>query len=539
MTTPPADPDAEINAAFTRLFDNGEAEVGLEAGTDPGLAPHEWVAIPKCMIKAWAVRVVGTPENLDLYDKVAKDVTRPAKARGKLTGPEDAKTVAESQGKYGWAHNGTVVIVRGRRYLLTPDRSVQIEVDKILQRAPTGEDARNFYTVNKDRVRPTELSDKQQMWAHSLRFWSAVGGFLDSTKSVEYTVVDNPTTADPKGAEFADFATKHMATSYTAIAARAGNWRKSNHATGGEIATGFADRWLRKEELTSTASDPEDRRAENKVVTTMFYVGTHAASVHTALALFAPRDPGHWAEVNPRFGLILNWTVGTSARDRLEGMSQVAGAAMVADSVATLRLLVRQNLSPLLQFHEQIHDLVSEYHNVEKGGVACATYAKWFLDGYPPAGDEASVASPVMQKETGSTDLMGELAYCAIKFFKNHSLGKSPSLAACAAQLGDPTAETTWSALAAQKKTLSSSQIAAAYGAVRGASAATTITNLLSDDEQTIRAAVAEFNTINSAAATLLSVKGVSAVGADLVVKNRGAGKPTNPVKPPAAPPAP
>lgn len=55
--------------------------------------------------------------------------------------------------------------------------------------------------------------------------------------------------------DFVVAAIDYNVNTWTACAASATSWRKSNHATGGDIAQGFPRRWLQKENKLNDTID--------------------------------------------------------------------------------------------------------------------------------------------------------------------------------------------------------------------------------------------------------------------------------------------
>lgn len=492
----------DLDAAFKKVFSNGTGQVGLEVGNDPGLPVSDWVQIPKSMVKSVAFRV--HPDALGFWSPATFNPGAPAAG----TQDRDIADPAAAARQYGWVFNdkATVVVAGGEKWAKVGAERVRI--DKAIQRHPTADDARNFYTVNLAAVRPTVLQPEERKMAHAVRFWSVVAGLVSGTKSREYTEVDDPPSQVDGSQDFAEYVVNFQAQALTACAARAGNWRKSNHATGGAIATGFAATWLRKEGFTAIGADAREMETVQKRITDAFYVATHAVSVHAALALMAPADPGHWAEIVPKYGVYLDWDVMDSARIRLEGMTQVAGGAMVADSMVAVKMLIREGLGPLLNHRSQLGVLVAQHEALERAGVRGGVYAKWFMDGHPTG----LTAEPFSQKGQGADDLIGEIAWAATKYYATHTIGKSASLASAAAQLGNPEAESAWGSLAKSKSTMSASQIVAAYNVVKKAAAVGDVSKLTDKNADVVRKAVLDYNVETNAMANQTTVSGATTI---------------------------
>jgi hypothetical protein len=509
---------AEISASFARVFGNGRGEAGLEVGVDPGLPEAEYIRIPRGMRKAWAADIEDTPENKRVYlDNLATlNPTVPSGTPSTSPIAPYPGTVAACAGRFGWVIAGRITIVGGIAYAVCP--AGRVALVGITTRAPTYEDAASFFTVNQGHIRDAELRDTDHRWVHAVRFWSVVAGLVTAEKSDEYLEVADPPNEAAGSAEFAAFCAKFAPNAFTAAAARAGTWRKTNHATGGQRATGFAKRWLQKEGYTSSATERAQREREDKAATDAMYVATHAVSNHAVLALMASEDRGHWATIDPTYGLILEWSVKASITMRLSPKTQVAGGAMVADAWVVLQKVVHEGLAPLLNNLEQLAALKAQHDELEVHGVACATYAGWFLDGHP----DGLVKRDFSQKDAASAGLIGELGHVATKYYKGTTIGDSPALASAASQLGDSIASDAWGALAAEKKTMSSEQIVKAYSAIKGGASLAQVADLLSDDAAKVQAAVDAYNAETTTAAGLVGIAKPLLVSAATVIKNRG-----------------
>ncbi|CAF1442995.1 unnamed protein product, partial [Didymodactylos carnosus] len=194
------------------------------------------------------------------------------------------------------------------------------------------DDMRAFFTVNINHIKDITFEPKTQMWIHAIRFWSVVAGFVVTSKSKEYIIVDDPVAFHPSLDAFFQFAKRYHSNAWTAAAARTTSWRRSNHATGAEIATGFPKRWLMKEGYWDSDQGKATRIQEQKNATPAFYIAAHAVSVHSVLALMVPVTKVHWAYIDPSFGCITSWDVRASTTVRMVPNSQVAGTAIVMDS---------------------------------------------------------------------------------------------------------------------------------------------------------------------------------------------------------------
>ncbi|CAF1001453.1 unnamed protein product, partial [Didymodactylos carnosus] len=138
-----------------------------------------------------------------------------------------------------------------------------------------------------------------------------------TSKSKEYIIVDDPIAFHPSSDAFFEFAKRYHSNAWTAAAAKTTSWRRSNHATGAEIATEFPKRWLMKEGYWDSDQGKATRIQKQKNATSAFYIATHAVSVHSVLALMVPATKVHWAYIDPSFGCITSWDVRASTTVRM------------------------------------------------------------------------------------------------------------------------------------------------------------------------------------------------------------------------------
>jgi len=449
---------ARFNATLAAVFQNGRGEAGLEVGTDPGLATSEHIQIPRCLIKPWVARTSPEP---------------------KVDGAPDTAISA-----------GLIYVHGGKLFKRADDGSIGPRLYDFQITAPTYDDVRRFVAVNLTHIRDADFDDNTTRWIHATRFWAAVSGFVATTKSNEYIVVDDPTDIPDGVNAIADFIAGYSANSWTASAARATSWRKSNHATGGEIASGFPRRWLQKEGYWPTDRDRAVQQRGARLATSAFYLATHASSVHAVLALMAPTDDDHWACIDPQFGLIPEWDVKESTIIRMVPKTQVAGVSMVTDAVVALRMLVKEGLAPLLESADQYMALATAYRTVEKNGIKAASYAGWFLDGHP----NHNPRIPFNQKDLAFAELVGELGVVATKYYSNTSIGESPALDNAAKQMAPDTARQNWTALGRAKRSTAPTDMFRVYGRIKGASTSAAVNNILSEDVVQRTAAVTGYN---------------------------------------------
>lgn len=504
---------AAVNAAFERIFTNGVGEAGLEVGLDPGLPTDQYIQIPESMVKRWAARYSAASwETLKAAAlKLTPPVTLPA------TMAEWGGDYAAQAGRAGWVTSGQLLVQGGslwHRHVAT-GKAVKCDVFHI--EPFTADDVRNFVTVNIGHIRDADFSRATQCWIHACRFWSVTAGLVASTKSAEHVTVANPTAIAQGIDDICIFIAGFSANAWTAAAARAASWRKTNHATGGGTVQGFPRRWLNKMGYIEAHADRAAMSAHMRNVTNAFYVATHACSVHSVLALMAPDDKDHWAEVKPEFGLVPKWDIGTSAKIRMIPKTQIAGAAIVVDSIVVLKMAIKEGVAPLIGSLSQVDALVEAYEEVETNGIRCAVYAKWFLegnwDGFKPV--------DFNQKDAAFADLAGELAVVGTKYYAGSTIAGSMALQNAASQLGSPDAHASWAALAAQRRQLSSAQVIAAVAAIKGASAAGAVAQILTSDEATIRQGVDAYNKVLEDLADKLDGVEAPTINADKVVAAR------------------
>jgi hypothetical protein len=487
--------DAALNRALAAVFENGRGEVGLEVGVDPGLARDEFIRIPKCLKKRWVAR--------------SKD--------GEAAGT--GATIAQLAERPGWVSTGDIIVYGGGLYHPGTAPLNDRALDSFRCDRPTYDDILAFVAANSTHVRAANFSERQLQWIHAVRFWSVVSGFVTTSKSSEWVEVDTPTGDMSEWKPFADFIVEQSANSWTAAAARATSWRKSNHATGGDIATGFPRRWMQKNQYWPTNQDKKIADREQRNATSAFYVATHASSVHAVLALMASSDKCHWASINPNYGLIPKWEIRESTAVRMVPKTQVAGAAWVTDAMVCFNMTLKEGIAPLLDAFDQYESLVEQYRIVEQNGVKVASYANWFLNGHPTG----VVKMTFNQKDSSCAELIGELGYVATEYYKGTTIGASPALLNATKQAGTPTAQQKWAQLTKAKKQFTGASVVRAYGRIKGASASSRVQAINSDDKKLRDAAVVEYNKLLQEAALATGVTSVAEISAAVVEANSAA----------------
>jgi hypothetical protein len=495
---------------LARFFSNGFPQVGLEVGTDAGLEPQHYIHIPRSLAKAWAYREVVA----GAYERKADDTT--ATLAGK-TGWTVVPATDNSITAHAVCRDGAT------SWFVTPTSSAsgaRTVVDAIYVDAHTLDDLRRFILANEGHVREDSIRPDDVRWVHAVRFWGVATGLVVSSKNREYVTVDDPVGDLSSVDDTATFVIDFAENALTAAAARATSWRRSSHATGGNTAQGFPQRWLSQnkfwpEGASSTDAALSEARAR---VTTAFYVATHAIAVHPVLALMAPADEGHWASVTPKWGLTFTWDVLTSTAVRIAPKTQVAGTAMVVDAMVVFKLLLSAGIAPLLENFSEWRALHMQYKTVEEGGVRVASYAQWFLDGHPDGVRKENFN----QKSSECANLIGELAAAATSYFAKSTIAASPALRNASIQLASETSKDLWNALARERRSAGQDAAVKAYQRVVGASAADAVVKMSSSDRDVVMEAVEDYNTALRNAASEVGLRNVPQLDKDAVYPESG-----------------
>jgi len=487
-----------LNKKLQAIFSNGRIEVGLEVGSDQGLSPENYIQIPECFTRDWA------------YSTVEKPKFRP-----------DAGASADTvKGKDGWTYvkAGTkhVRICNGEYFAVDIDGTNPIKMGLFHRAAFTVDDIKQFLSVNTGHVRDDELSLEQRQWVHAARFWAVASGFVCGTKQKEWTSVPDANDTSSISDDQARLVIEAGSVAVTASAARAASWRKSNHATGGDIATGFARRWISKNAVWPTPADVGARKREQGQATTAFYVATHASCVHPVLAMMAPQIEEHWAQIDPSNGMVTTWDIMESTTIRIAPRTQVAGTAIVVDSMVVLKMLVAEGLAPLLESAGKYAALVAAYKQVEKHGIRVATYANWFLNGHP----DGITRIPFAQKDSSFSDLVGELAAVARTFYRNSTIGESMALDNAMRQLATETAKARWAALTKARKSATDETVMKAYTRIVGASSSSALQLLTSDAQAEVERGVSDYNNVTENIASAVGVEDPVTLSTERIVAN-------------------
>lgn len=504
---------ASANAALALLFANGRGEAGLEVGADPGLAVSEYIRIPARMLKRVAFRA-------------ATAASRPT---GKPVDFDPNTGIDGIQGEDGWTVVAAPAVVGSATSVFAQLPRIQVQDGKfeyqgevfegVYTDAPSIDDIRAFVQVNEGHIRAQDFSPEQQRWIHSARFWAVVAGFVATSKSSEWMVVPNPATVSTANDDVVMFIYNDWGNAWTAAAARTTSWRKTNHATGGQIAAGYPLRVLQKGGFWPTTQDPATRNAQSRTATDMFYVGNHATSVHAVLALMIPDDPHHWADIGASFGFIASWDRLESTRLRMAPRTQVAGAALPVDAMVVLQMAVKEGIAPLIGAIDQLPALVAMHSRVVAEGMAIAVYAKWFFDGHR----DAPVLDPFSQKDAASMELIAELAVIAREYYPQSTIAASAALRNAAAQMADEQARNVWATLGSEKRRMRADKVLAVVRRMKGASASAAVDQMLSDDDTEVHTGVGAYNARNAAIARAIGLSRSFEINADAFIASRDA----------------
>lgn len=517
-----ANPAADFAAAVRRLYANGRGEAGLEVEADPGLSAADHVAIPECMVAPPAVLFTAAEwpaawSTNEFHTALAAAPDAAARAAVVAPAPNTAPnreargdTFAATATRDGWFVVDGVRMV-GVDGAAEPRMEANVHgtwfaIEEVVARDPTYEQAREFYDANVASANRymDNPNDATLHWTIATRFWNVVAGLVTTTKSREWREVPNVGAAalSAESEDFAEFCQSFAPNAWTAATARTSNWRKTNHATGGRPAVGFAKRWLQKMGYWTAAADRNQAARESLAATTAFYWATHPVSVHAVLTLMVPADEHHWAEISARYGLITAWTLHESARVRMVPHSQIAGAALVVDSLTVLESLVKEGLSPLVANIDQLGPLIAARAEVETEGMRCAVYARWFFEGHP-----ANIR-PVQfsQKDNAHANLTSELAIIATRYYANSTIGQAAALINAAQNSGDEAARTTWTAINNARRTAGGAQVQRTVARIRGASAAGAVATLADPDVDTAAGGIGLYNAAVAAHAAALHI---------------------------------
>lgn len=494
MTTP--EMMKKVNDQLAYLYSNGKGEAGLEVGIDAGLPLDQYIRIPRCMEKKWVVKIQQST-----YNKITgQDITiKPWNSTSK---------VSDYLNEPGWWSSGMIRIVgkakevklvfSGNRYWVP---FVEYHMEPL-----TCDDMASFYTVNVDHINDIDVHDSHHMWVHAVRFWAVAGGLVTADKNTEWIVVDDPQSQDPRCGEFIGFASKFSANAWTACAARATSWKKTNHCTGGTPATGLPKRWMVKEGFWPSGNDVRKQMEIN--ATSAFYVASHGVSVHAVLAQLASNDDHHWCLVNPAYGFIEEWDIGESVRVRMLPKDQVAGTAIVADSIVVLKMLVSEGLSPCLEFKSQIPALIQAHDVVKKKGMLCGVFRSWYFEGYPRPLEAVSFS----QRDPSFFELVNELAIVASKFYSGSTIAQSMALQNLARQSNLESIKANWAAASTFRIEFAASDLINVIQQVRGLSSMNVVVKMSSNDIAERKVATDEFNYQLREVAGLLSIDNVKTI---------------------------
>jgi len=495
----------EVNNHLAAIFRNGRAEVGLEVGADPGLPTSDWIQVPSSLRRSFAVRYEVAEGDAN---KKGKSVQSMVNKKGWLVVSPDEADVTILAGKMVIQKKGVKVngaLKKGPEY--------PFQIQEVMYDPFDLKDIQMFVAANVGHIQDDKFSDEQTTWIHATRFWALVSGLVAGTKNREFTVVPDPLVDLAPYDPIARAIVVLRESVLTASAARAASWRKTNHATGGEIAVGFPRRWLQKSGYWSTTGDKDEVRNFQKRATDAFYLATHATAVHNVLALMAPSDESHWARVDPSFGLITKWDVRTSTEVRIAPKTQVAGAAMVVDAYQVMKMLVSEGIFPLCQNASAWKGLVSQYQIVAQSGVRVASYASWFMDGHPQNLEPVAFN----QKAAICADLVGELAAVARTYYRRSTIGESMALDNAMQQLASESAKEQWSALSRAKGDATAEEVVKAYKSVAGKGAGALVGRINGSSLRNFDLAITDYNSMTSTVAAALDLPNPVVIEAEKV----------------------
>jgi hypothetical protein len=564
------------SAVFEAFYNNGPVEVGLEVGSDPGVAAANNVKIPRSMARTCTISieypepnwydadgvlvsgdwsslsaadssVVIPPHNVRFPTKVP-DLAEGADAAAvaahaaatktyqqRLKAARDAAAAAHKaaidaddavgrvtvSGMSDDLNNYTGLMRHEGKTYYTVRRNgewTNYDVSKVHIGSLTPAMVRDFYTANVVAAAVPGITEELQNFVHACRLVGVISGFVTTHHSREFEIVDTPANTHAGADAFFRYFTADGAIAQfaTAISARVSNWRRANHATCGDIASGFAKKVLQRAGFWAHSGDRAEVRAHHRRVTTAFYLGTHPCGVHAGLAAFVPDDSDHFAYVDPRFGYKFDWSLRPSAMARIAPKTQVAGTALVTDSIVVLRSLLKSNLAPLVDNLHQLNALAAAYDEVADKGMRVGVARKWFFADHP----DDTRTYEFNQKDEAYAALVGTLATAATTFLAGTTIGQSPALANAAAGAADEAASLKWSALAARRTQMSGDAFvdaATALGVAMGSVAGITSTNA------TVRAAAVDAaNGINRAVARALGTNAPDEIDLDDVAARVG-----------------
>jgi HAMP domain-containing protein len=525
MAQPPANA-ANINAALAKFFQNGRGEAGLEVGTDPGLPLNHRIKIPHSMKRRWAFRQIA-------YENIAYPATATFQElvddHDFIVGDGDARDIVCLEGKYYITDAlGAGRQMHGEPFDLAPlgtaDAHMSVAqrnhagkaVCDIVFEAATLEQIAQFVEVNTPGATDANIPQAHISWVHAARYWGTVAGWVAVYKNDEWEAVANPANITQESWNIAVAVAGMGPEAFTACAARGASWRKTNHCTGGEMAQGLPRRWLDKNGFWGTGNDENQTRALHRSATASFYFATHAIANHAILANLAPADPGHWSRTYADYGYIMKWTPGESVSLRIAGMTQVSGAAIVADSVEVMRMVIKERLSPLVNARDSLDALMAAYETARQGGIAVHSGARWFLDGHP----RGKAPENFSQKSAAHFALASELAVIATTYYQRTTIGKSMALRNAADQCSDELAKSTWTSLAANRQALAATEVIKAVARIKGAASVGAVKNIVSNSETAIRMAVGAYNNALRADAAAVGIAGALDLEADRIVTN-------------------
>lgn len=472
-----------ITAALSSLSTNGTPEVGLEVGTDQGLPYSAYIRIPESMKRKTIARMIPADftQYLTTLPPAPVGTTRAVRPRA----IKASDTYTSLHNKAAWFECTEYERSEGKAM------SRGHVIDALVSEPVTIDMMRDFIAANWDHVNSPPVLDKHRVLVIAVRFWAVVCGLVVEEHNREWVAVENP--GNYNNVPDMDAAVREVAgfqqQSLLFAAARAYNWKKTNHATGGSVAAGFVRKVMG--DLWSVSGDAKSRDKANVSITDAFYAATHGVSVHAALATFAPDGNGHWARYSTEYGGMLAAEVGPSIALRMGGRDAVAGTAQVSDPIKVFALMLSEQLTPLLANRHQIPALLSAYERVLQNSMEFHVGAKWFYGNHP----KATPLVAFNQKDEQWFQLAAELAVVSQKYYPGHTISASPALKTLAGQCVDASIDTQWARLYAERKSAAVDQVLSALRIIQGASAAKAVADITAAEEDTVKSGIAAFNT--------------------------------------------
>lgn len=483
--------EASIDPMLKRFFGSGPIEAGLEVGTDAGLSADEYIKIPKCCLK----RVFYVESLANLNGMTVGGVFVPKEELGYVVAK--VPDVVANLDAYD-SDTMRFVFFGGGLFVKKLNASKEIDqlvgTDRLVSEVYcdqwTVDDIKSFLIVND--VTSAMVDNQRRPFFDACRLLSVMLGVGLTDHDKEWAIVENP----PAGTVYEDSRVLdllNMATdASTALCVRAAMFRKTKHATGGSLATGFAKKFLLQKQW------PMKDNAEQKKSTTDFYKAVHASSPVAILAMIAPKDLGHFAIFSPLCGIRGAMKVHASVSLRVGGPDQVAGGSMVSDALVVLKMLKSENILPLIKNTSLLGPLGLQHKKLREAGFR-AHNAYQYYSGFHPY-KLAGAHVPFDQREPGCFPLVSELATIALTYYQGRTIANSPSLKTADASTEDASISALWKAISLMRKSAPRDIIMTYYGAMKGQDVAQVLAKVIEADDARFDTEKTELqNTINTA----------------------------------------